>query len=69
MWFGELKVGDKFIFDFDVENEEGIIFRSLYMKTTTVKDNYYTYNAITLSGKNKRRFLEVGKYESIIPIE
>lgn len=69
MWFGELKVGDKFIFDFDVENEEEIIFRSLYMKTTTVKDNYYTYNAITLSGKNKRRFLEVGKYESIIPIE
>lgn len=69
MRFGELKVGDKFIFDFGIENEEENIFRPLFMKTETVKDNYYTYNAITLSGKNKRRFLEVGKYESIIPIE
>lgn len=69
MRFEELKIGDKFIFDFDIENEEENIFRPLFMKTETVKDNYYTYNAITLSGKNKRRFLEVGKYESVIPIE
>ena len=41
MNFEELKVGDKFIFDYDIENdiEHDICFgRILFMKTEHVKD-------------------------------
>ena len=73
MIFEELKVGDKFIFDYnteyDLEDEEQNFYRPLFMKTTNVKDKYYNCNAITLTGKHKGRFSEIGKYESVIPIK
>ena len=73
MIFEELKVGDKFIFDYDIdydlEDEEQDFYRPSFMKTTNVKDKYYNYNAITLTGKDKGAFIEVGKYDSVIPIE
>lgn len=72
MRFEKLKIGDKFIFDFDIENDvddERPRGRIQFMKTAVVKDNYYTYNAVALTNENKGRFLEVGKYKRIIPIE
>ena len=73
MNFEKLKVGDKFIFDYnidcDLEDEEQEFYRPLFMKTTNVKDKYYNCNAITLTGKHKGKFSEIGKYESVIPIK
>lgn len=73
MEFVELKVGDKFIFDYDIdydlEDEEQEFYRPLFMKTTNVKDKYYNCNAIALTGKHKGEFSEIGKYESVIPIK
>ena len=75
MNFEELKVGDKFIFDYDydidydLEDEEQEFYRPLFMKTTNVKDKYYNCNATALTGKHKGKFNEVGKYESVIPIK
>lgn len=73
MRFKELKVGEKFVFDYDIEydleDEEQNFYRPLFMKTTNVKDKYYNYNAITLTGKHKGEFSEVGKYELVIPIK
>lgn len=68
MRFEELKVGDKFIFDYDVEYDLGF-GRILFMKTEHVKDKYYSYNAIMLTGENKGKLTEMGKYDEIIPIE
>lgn len=68
MWFGELKVGDKFIFDYDVKYDLGF-GRILFMKTEYVKDKYYSYNAIMLTSENKGKLTEIGKYDEIIPIE
>lgn len=73
MRFKELKVGEKFVFDYDIEydleDEVQNFYRPLFMKTTNVKDKYYNYNAITLTGKHKGEFSEVGKYELVIPIK
>lgn len=72
MIFEELKVGDKFIFDYNIENdiEHGICFgRILFMKITHVKDKYYSYNAVTLTGENKGKLTEMGKFDEIILIE
>lgn len=68
MRFGDLKVGDKFIFDYDVEHDLGF-GRILFMKTEHVKDKYFSYNAITLTGENKGKLTKIGKYDEIIPIE
>ena len=70
MIFEELKVGDKFIFDYDIENEEEDNFRPVFMKTEKYYYyQYYKYYAVTLTGKDKGAFIEVGKYDSVIPIE
>lgn len=73
MRFEELKVGDKFVFDYDIEydleDEEQDFYRPLFMKTTNVKDKYSNCNAISLTGKHKGEFSEIGKYESVIPIK
>lgn len=73
MRFKELKVGEKFVFDYDIEydleDEVQNFYRPLFMKTTNVKDKYYSYNAIILTGKHKGEFSEVGKYELVIPIK
>lgn len=72
MIFEELKVGDKFIFDYDIENdiEHDICFgRILFMKTKHVKDKYYSYNAVMLTGENKGKLTEMGKFDEIILIE
>lgn len=73
MEFVKLKVGDKFVFDYnteyDLEDEEQEFYRPLFMKTTNVKDKYYNCNAIALTGKHKGEFSEIGKYESVIPIK
>ena len=39
------------------------------MKTKPVKDEYYSYNAVYYTGVHAGDFIEVGKYEKIIPIE
>ena len=73
MRFKELKVGEKFVFDYDIEydleDEAQNFYRPLFMKTTNVKDKYYNCNAITLTGKHKGEFSEVGKYELVFPIK
>lgn len=68
MRFEELKVGDKFIFDYGIEDNLGF-GRILFMKIETVKDKYYSYNAIMLTGMYKGKVSAVGKYDEIIPIE
>ena len=68
MRFGDLKVGDKFIFDYDVEYDLGF-GRILFMKTGHVKDKYYSYNAVMLTGESKGKLTEIGKFDEIIPIE
>ena len=72
MRFKELKVGDKFIFDYDIEND--IVYdlcfgRILFMKTEHVKDKYYSYNADMLTGESKGKLTEIGKFDEIILIE
>ena len=68
MNFEELKVGDKFIFDYDIEHD--ICFgRILFMKTEHVKDKYYSYNAVRLTGESKGKLIEIGKFDEIILIE
>lgn len=72
MRFKELKVGDKFIFGYDIEYdlEDDVRPRKLlFMKTKPVKDEYYSYNAVYYTGVHAGDFIEVGKYEKIIPIE
>lgn len=68
MRFEKLKIGDKFIFDYDVDYGLGF-GRILFMKTEYVKDKYYSYNAIMLTGENKGKLTEIEKYDEIIPIE
>lgn len=68
MRFKDLEVGAKFIFDYDVDYDLGF-GRILFMKTEHVKDKYYSYNAIMLTGENKGKLTEIGKYEEIILIE
>lgn len=69
MKFVELKAGDKFIFPYTLQGEEQDIFRSVFMKTRPVKDNYYTYNVIQLTGNHRGEFTELGTYDEVIPIE
>lgn len=72
MWFGELKVGDKFIFGYDIKydlEDDVRPRRMLLMKTKLVKDGYYSYNAVYYTGVHAGDFIEIGKYEEIIPIE
>ena len=72
MEFVELKVGDKFIFDYDIDYdlEDDVRPRRLsFMKTKPVKDEYCSYNAVCYTGAHAGEFIEVGKYEKIIPIE
>lgn len=68
MRFGELKVGDKFIFTYIVQGEEQDNFRNVFMKTRPVKDNYYTYNVIQLTGNYRGKFTELGTDDEVIPI-
>lgn len=72
MEFVKLKAGDKFIFDYDIDYdlEDDVRPRKLlFMKTKPVKDEYYSYNAVYYTGVHAGDFIEVGKYEKIIPIE
>ena len=72
MRFKELKVGDKFIFDYDIDydlEDDVRPRRKLFMKTKPGKDEYYSYNAVCCTGVHAGDFIEVGKYEKIIPIE
>lgn len=68
MRFVELKVGDKFVFTYIVQDEEQDIFRNVFMKTRPVKDNYYTYNVVQLTGNHSGEFTELDTYDEVIPI-
>ena len=72
MRFEELKVGDKFIFDYYIEydSESGEHFgRILFMKVRPVKDRYYSYNAIQYTGLHAGSFREIGRYDEVILVE